>query len=214
MKSESKFIIGIAIFTIALVLGGVFFLSKTQKPQSSPDAPVDQNLVMDGATHTIGDRNAPLKVVEFGDFQCPACGQAYPIVKKVLENNKDEFFFVFRHYPLSLHKNAKFAAQASEAAAIQGKFWEMHDLIYENQNEWSDSGKIQEIFEGYADKIGLDKSKFKDDIDKTTGIVNEDYALGNKVGVQSTPTFFINGKKYPGVISEATFQELLNSASQ
>ena len=213
MTGENKFLIGIGIITAILLIAGVFFFSKNQPPPENSNQTIDQNTVLANATHTIGDQNAPLNVVEFGDFQCPACAQAEPILKKVLGQNDEKIYFVFRHYPLSTHKNARIAAQAAEAASIQDKFWEMHDLIYENQKEWSDSGDAEEIFFRYAEQIGLDKSKFKDDIDKTTTTINDDYALGNKVGVKSTPTFFINGKKYSGVVSEATFQQLLDSAN-
>ena len=211
MTGENKFLIGIGIITAILLIAGVFFFSKNQPPPENSNQTIDQNTVLANATHTIGDQNAPLNIVEFGDFQCPACAQAEPILKKVLGQNDEKIYFVFRHYPLSTHKNARIAAQAAEAASIQEKFWEMHDLIYENQKEWSDSGNAEEIFFRYAEQIGLDKSKFKDDIDKTTTTINDDYALGNKVGVKSTPTFFINGKKYSGVVSEATFQQLLDS---
>jgi len=213
MTGENKFLIGIGIITAILLIAGVFFFSKNQPPPENSNQTIDQNTVLANATHTIGDQNAPLNVVEFGDFQCPACAQAEPILKKVLGQNGEKIYFVFRHYPLSTHKNARIAAQAAETAGIQGKFWEMHDLIYENQKEWSDSGDAEEIFFRYAEQIGLDKSKFKDDIDKTTTTINDDYALGNKVGVKSTPTFFINGKKYSGVVSEATFQQLLDSVN-
>ena len=213
MTGENKFLIGIGIITAILLIAGVFFFSKNQPPPENSNQTIDQNTVLANATHTIRDQNAPLNVVEFGDFQCPACAQAEPILKKVLGQNGEKIYFVFRHYPLSTHKNARIAAQAAETAGIQGKFWEMHDLIYENQKEWSDSGDAEEIFFRYAEQIGLDKSKFKDDIDKTTTTINDDYALGNKVGVKSTPTFFINGKKYSGVVSEATFQQLLDSVN-
>ena len=213
MTGENKFLIGIGIITAILLIAGVFFFSKNQPPPENSNQTIDQNTVLANATHTIGDQNAPLNVVEFGDFQCPACAQAEPILKKVLGQNGEKIYFVFRHYPLSTHKNARIAAQAAETAGIQGKFWEMHDLIYENQKEWSDSTDAEEILVQYAEQIGLNKSKFKDDIDKTTGLINDDYALGNKVGVKSTPTFFINGKKYSGVVSEATFQQLLDSVN-
>jgi len=213
MTGENKFLIGTATITLILIIGGVIFFSKNQPPPENSSQDIDQNTVLAGATHTIGNQNAPLNVVEFGDFQCPACAQAEPILKKILSQNREKIYFTFRHYPLTFHKNARIAAQAAEAASIQGKFWEMHDLIYQNQKEWSDSTGAEEIFERYAEDIGLDKSKFKDDIDKTTAIINDDYALGNKVGVQSTPTFYINGKKYSGVVSEVTFQQLLDSVN-
>lgn len=215
MNTESKFIIAIAIVTIGLVVGGVFLFSKNS-PQTNNnqqgEQTIDQSLLLSGATHTQGEASASAKIVEFGDFQCPACAQAEPILKNVISKNKEKVYFVFRHYPLTFHKNAKLAAQVCEAASIQGKFWEMHDLVYQNQKDWSEKDNAGEIFTKYAQEIGLDTAKFNEDIGKTSDIVMQDYVLGNKVGVESTPTFFINGKKYPGVISESQLQELINNS--
>ncbi|OGD92965.1 hypothetical protein A2697_05470 [Candidatus Curtissbacteria bacterium RIFCSPHIGHO2_01_FULL_41_44] len=189
---------------------GAFVLGKGNgQPKQVLDS-VDQNILLANSKHAIGNPETAIKIVEFADFQCPACGQAHPIIKKVLESNKDRAYFVFRHFPLPSHKNSKSAAQAAEAAGEQDKFWEMHDLIFENQKEWSESGKAQEIFESYAQKLGLDLGKFKEDFDKVKNPIEQDYADGNRVGVDSTPTFFINGQKYPGVVSFEQFQKLID----
>src|SRR3989344_6375729 len=101
MTVENKFLIGTATITLILIIGGVIFFSKNQPPPENSSQDIDQNTVLAGATHTIGNQNAPLNVVEFGDFQCPACAQADPILKKILSQNREKIYFVFRHYPLS-----------------------------------------------------------------------------------------------------------------
>src|SRR3989344_1331780 len=210
MNTETKFIIGIALVTLIVITAGAFVLGKGNgQPKQVLDS-VDQNILLANSKHAIGNPETAIKIVEFADFQCPACGQAHPIIKKVLESNKDRAYFVFRHFPLPSHKNSKSAAQAAEAAGEQDKFWEMHDLIFENQKEWSESGKAQEIFESYAQNLGLDLGKFKEDFDKVKNPIEQDYADGNRVGVDSTPTFFINGQKYPGVVSFEQFQKLID----
>ena len=210
MNTETKFIIGIALVTLIVITAGAFVLGKGNgQPKQVLDS-VDQNILLANSKHAIGNPETAIKIVEFADFQCPACGQAHPIIKKVLESNKDRAYFVFRHFPLPSHKNSKSAAQAAEAAGEQDKFWEMHDLIFENQKEWSESGKAQEIFESYAQKLGLDLGKFKEDFDKVKNPIEQDYADGNRVGVDSTPTFFINGQKCPGVVSFEQFQKLID----
>lgn len=211
MSTEAKFIITISVVTIGLIIGGVFFFSKSSKP---PDQQIDQTLILSNVKHSKGNIDAKVKIVEFADFQCPACGTAYPIVKKVVETNRDKVYYVFRHFPLPVHNNGKIAGQAAEAAGSQGKFWEMHDMLFEKQAEWSGEGDPEKVFEEYAQNIGLDVGKFKEDIKNAIGPVNQDAADGKKLTVSSTPTFFINGQKYPGVLEEATFLQLINSTGQ
>lgn len=211
MSTESKFLIGIGIVTLMIIGIGVVFFSQ-QKPKVK-GVQTDQNLILADARNTIGAGDAPVKIVEFGDFQCPACATAQPIVKTILETNKDKVYFVFRHYPLPTHKNAMVAAKAAEAAGGQDKFFEMHDILYERQKEWENTRNPKEIFERYALEIRLDVNKFREDFDKGIENINKDYALGNQVGVDSTPTFFINGQKYPGVVSQGQFQQLIDRAT-
>jgi len=211
MSAESKFFIGVGFVTLMLVIAGVFFLGKQKPAENNPK--VDQGIILADAKHTIGDSNAPVTVVEFADFQCPACQVAYPIVKTIIGKNSDKVYFVFRHYPLPSHKNARDAAKATEAADVQGKFFEMHDMLFEKQKEWENSSQAKTIFEKYASEIGLDVDKFKDDFDSGAENINADSALGNRIGVNSTPTFFINGQKYPGVINQDQFQGIIDQAS-
>jgi protein-disulfide isomerase len=146
--------------------------------------------------HLQGNRNAPLELVEFGDYQCPHCGRAYPIIKAVQQSMGDQLKFVFRNFPLSeIHPEAFESAIATEAAALQDKFWEMHDIIFEHQLHLD-----PEYLFLYAQKIGLDLNQFKDDIQRKAlaDKVEADFESGVRSGVNGTPSFFINGKKYQG----------------
>ena len=204
MSTESKFFIVIGIFTVIIVTAGVFFFSRS-KPQDNPSQKADEAVLYSNTKNSTGDPNAPVKIVEFADMQCPACRSAQPIIKSVLEKHKDQIYFVFRHYPLSTHKNARAAAKAVEAASLQGKIWEMVDLLYTKQPEWSEKSNPEDLFAGYAQELGLDVEKFKTDLDESYDIIDRDFADGNKLSVSSTPTFFINGEKKPGVMQEADF---------
>jgi protein-disulfide isomerase len=146
--------------------------------------------------HIQGNKNAPLELVEYGDYQCGHCGHAYGIIKAVQLEMGNNLKFVFRNFPLTeSHPDAFKAAVAAEAAALQNKFWEMHDIIYENQErlDW-------EALIFYAVKIGLDANRFQDDIQKDTVTVKveDDFESGVRSGVNGTPSFFINGEKYDG----------------
>ena len=211
MNTESKFFIGIGLVTLVVIVAGVFFLGR--KSTSTQPVINEQKVLGTSIRNFQGNPNAPVKIVEFADFQCPACAVAHPIVKSIIAKNQDKVYFVYRHYPLSSHRNAKLAAQAAEAAGGQGKFWQMYDMIFENQKEWSDTSNAKEIFETYAQKLDLDTNKFKDDFNKVKDPIDQDYADGNQVGVTSTPTFFINGQKHAGVIDASQFQTLIDQAS-
>lgn len=146
--------------------------------------------------HAQGNDNADLTIVEYGDYQCPYCGAAYPVLKELMKEFKGQVNFVFRNFPLSeMHPYARPAAIAAEAADLQGKFWEMHDVIYENQQSLNENLLFQ-----LAEKIGLNLSQFKEDIQKTEleKKVDSDFESGIISGVNGTPSFFINGNKFNG----------------
>ena len=159
--------------------------------------------------HILGKNTAPLELVEYGDYQCPHCGHAYPIIKKVQRSLGADLKFVFRNFPLSeMHPDAFNAAVAAEAAGLQQKFWDMHDIIFENQQKLD----MINLFL-YAKTIGLDLERFKNDIQKNTLIikVEQDFESGVKSGVNGTPSFFINGKKYNGDWEEDVFTQYLRT---
>ena len=143
-----------------------------------------------------GGKDASVVLVEYSDFQCPACGAYFPVMKGLKEAYGDKLKIVYRNYPLtSLHPNAQLAAQAAEAAGIQGQFFVMHDLLFGNQQTWSTEADPTNTFVGYATSIGLDIEKFKTDLtsDETFESVKDDIRSGNKSNIDSTPTFFLNG---------------------
>jgi diadenylate cyclase len=146
--------------------------------------------------HVRGAATAPVTLVEYGDFECPYCGRMYPVVKELRKRAGDRLRVVFRHFPLdSVHPHARRAAEAAEAAAAQGRFWEMHDLLFENQDDLDD-----EALRRYAARLGLDMARFEDDLAERRHAprVREDRLDGERTGVEGTPTFFINGARYEG----------------
>lgn len=146
--------------------------------------------------HIEGSDQAVITIVEFDDYQCPHCAHAYPVIKEIQQAFGDQIRFVFRHFPLQeSHEFAFQAALAAEAAALQGKFWEMHDAIYDNQYRLSD-----ELFEELAETIGLDIEQFDQDIN-TEAIkqkVEDDFESGVRSGVNGTPSFYVNETKFDG----------------
>ncbi len=148
------------------------------------------------ADHIMGNGQADLTIVEYGDYQCPHCGAAHPILKEMMAELGSQIRFVFRNFPLSeMHPYALPAALAAEAAGLQGKFWEMHDAIYENQNLLS-----ERLLLDIAEQLGLDIPKFKSDVKSEVlqDRVDSDFESGMLSGVNGTPTFFVNGQKFDG----------------
>ncbi len=198
MSRETKIMIGIGLAFVAVIAVIGFGIKSQMNP-----TPADNTLLIKASSHSTANPSAKVNLVEFGDYQCPACGAAYPVVKKITDDYKTNpnFNFVFRNFPLSQHQNAQIAAQAAEASGAQGKYWEMHDALYENQDKWSENGKPLDLFVGYAQKIGLDINKFKADVQssKYSSVISSDYQDGVALGVNSTPTFYLNGKAIVGV---------------
>jgi protein-disulfide isomerase len=146
--------------------------------------------------HAQGPADAPVTLVEYGDYECPYCGNAYPVVKRLQRELGPKLRFVFRNFPLNtIHAHAGVAAQAAEAAAAQGKFWEMHDLLYEHQHDLADADLVN-----YALKLGLEVYRFESDLSGEVYArrVSEDFRGGVRSGVNGTPTFFINSARYDG----------------
>lgn len=185
-----------------LTIGGLILLSK--KDSVNVDTIDPAKAVSETETaigdHVYGNKSSEVVLIEYGDFACPGCGGAYPQLKAIKETYKDKIGFIFRNFPLTaIHPNALAASTAAEAAGLQGKFWEMHDTLYENQNAWTtiDASKRTDVFVGYAEDIGLDTEQFKNDLSdpRVTAKVSRDRALGQKVQVASTPTLYIGNEK-------------------
>ncbi len=166
------------------------------------------------ADHIRGNPNAPVTVIEYEDFQCPACGTYFPVMEKLFNESSTTMRLVFRHFPLTQHANAIPAAEASEAAATQGKFWEMYSLLYANQNDWSEKphADAESIFEGYATTLGLDITKFKADLvsSTTAAIIVAGETESRKIGIDHTPTYFVNGKE----TNFATYEEIKKTVDE
>ena len=194
MQTDIKVILGIVLTTVAVVGGGVYIATRSAPVKNAQT--YNPALVTKTTSHSTRALPAPVTVVEFGDFQCPACGYAYPTVKKVMEHYKDDasVAFVFRHFPLSQHANAIPAAHAAEAAALQGKFWEMGDLLYTKQGDWGEKTDPSSFFTTYAQTLGLDAAKFKTDSASTmvADTVANDLKDALALSLDHTPTFIIN----------------------
>ena len=162
--------------------------------------------------HAEGPADAPWTLVEYGDYQCPYCGAAYPVVKRLQKTLGKKLRFVFRNFPLTqAHPYALIAAEAAEAAALQGKFWEMHDFLFEQQTLLK-----PEVIPSWAKRIGLNIEQFETDI-KHGGVekrIKEDRQSGIRSGVNGTPTFYINGKRYDGSPTYNSLLAALESASE
>lgn len=159
--------------------------------------------------HVQGPEEAPIHLIEYGDYQCPFCGRAYGVIKRLQQIFGNDLRFTFRNFPLGIqHPHAMDAARAAEAAAAQGKFWEMHDLLYENQQNLS----LERILE-LTTKLGLDRNKFTADMasDNVIEKIERDLYEGARKGVNGTPSFFINGKHYLGDWSYPAMLETLTA---
>src|SRR5687767_3337240 len=214
MKRLLPFIIILGVLGVAV--GSVVYLTRSNSgsmagvnanQSSSSSQPTPQPTLKPARTgvagaepaHTHGPANAPVKIEEFGDFECPPCGLFHPILKQMHDEFGDKLQVIFREFPLANHNHAIPAASAAEAAGMQGKFWEMHALIFENQNQWKTQFDVRPTFEGYAKQIGLDVERYKRDLtsDRVEQRIFLDGKRARSMGVNSTPTVFLNGREVP-----------------
>ena len=204
-----------AVFLIilALILWGLTVAMNKSSVSTTnnliPPAPVSTS------DHILGPSNAPVTMIEYGDFECPACGVYFPLVERLMKEASSTVRLVFRHFPLPQHANALITAEASEAASLQGKFWDMYRLIYEHQSDWSNLTDAHDILDSYAGQIGLDMVKFKADLDSAAvkTLIANDQAEGVKIGIEGTPTFFVNGKAITNPQSYEAFKSLIEAAA-
>ncbi|NCU29493.1 DsbA family protein [Candidatus Saccharibacteria bacterium] len=209
---------------IVAILGGAVYLSSqnkldisniTKEQMANIIGPEERNGQI--GDRTVGNEKSKIVLIEYGDYQCPGCRTAAPEARRVAEKYKDHIVLVFRNFPISSsHPNARAAAAAAEAAGQQGKYWQMHDLLYENQDSWAqaDLKNRTKVFTDYARDLGLDETKFSETMasPEVSQKINFDYAIGRAMGVSATPTFYLNGEaleaKAGNYIEEAVQKEL------
>lgn len=207
------------VVAVLVIFGGIFWLTsnKTDAPSSSNNS--------QASNHVEGENKAGVTLVEYGDYQCPGCGQYYQPVKDLVAKYNKQIAFQFRNFPLTqIHPNAFAGARAAEAASLQGKFWEMHSLLFQqntayyasNQklNTWINSPDPLAIFTNYAKQLGLNTEQFKADYasENVNDTINADIAAGKKLNVSSTPTFYLDGKQVQPSPSVDSFSQFIDDA--
>jgi protein-disulfide isomerase len=195
MKRYLPFVI-VAVVALATIGSGAM-LYRAKRPQvlSIPG----NKMLGKGDTesaHVRGNPDAPVTLEEYGDFQCPPCGMFAAFLQQLEKEYDSRLRVVFRNFPLSMHEHAREAALAAEAAGLQGRFWEMHDVLYREQETWSKAANVRQLFESYAGTMGLDLDKFRNDMDgeEVKARVDADRQRGQSLGIQITPTVFINNQ--------------------
>ena len=215
----SKQFLGVIVVVI-LVFVGIFIFGSNKS--DTPTSKTSSTATL--TEHIEGQGKDGVTLVEYGDYQCPYCGEYYPIVKQIEAEYNTQITFQFRNFPLvSIHQNAFAGARAAEAAGLEGKFWQMHDLLYE-QNEayyagqtagsWIGASDPTPYFDADAQELGLNVTQFKADYasDTVNNLVNADMAEGNKLNIDATPTFFLDGKQIQPTESASSFQQFINAA--
>ncbi len=209
--------LGIWAGIIVILIGGLWLLISAVNNSPSPSTPVEMTnlppVSKDDFVKGPGSASDSAKVtlIEYGDFQCPSCGAYFPLVKQLSAEFGNELRIVHRFFPLTnIHKNAMIAAQTAYAAGLQGKFWEMHDTLYENQTSWSDTNP-RETFIGYAKDLKLNLDKFKQDLDSdsTKQFINQSASEAISIGINSTPTFFVNKLKIKNPANYEAFKKII-----
>jgi protein-disulfide isomerase len=196
------------LIVIVVIVLGIWWLVASSNSSGSVDVPPSTEVTQ--ADWTKGGTNTNAAIIEYSDFQCSACEAYFPIIKQLTEEFGDLIQFAYRHYPLrSIHPNADEAAHAAEAAGAQGKFWEMHDMLFERQHDWSNARNPFDFFSDYAEQISLDAEQFKTDYDsdKSKNTVRAHETAGRRIGINGTPTFILNGER---ITSPQGYEEFRN----
>jgi protein-disulfide isomerase len=225
MTNEVKIVSTVGALMV-LLIGGAFFAVKADTGNPSGPATAatglsDAGQLVRDDSYFLGPKDAKVTVVEFADYQCPACKFAFGQVNQIEEEYKGKSVkFVFRNFPLPSHKNAQIAHNAAEEAGKQGKFWEMHHKLFENQEQWSSDGptskskqQAEDIIVGYARELGINADEVRKAIEENryNGTFSRDLADGEALGVTGTPSFYVNGKqvKYTQGLRDAIEAELV-----
>ena len=205
LSQETKIILGIVVITVVILIGAAIVLgngSSTASTDQSSNPKADNGQLVTKESYQ-SNPGAKVTLVEFADFECPGCGAMYPVVKELQKEYGTKLNLVYHNFPLPMHPYAKNAVQSAIAAGDQGKFWQMHDLLFENQDTWAastDSTSAQKLINSYAQSLHLNMTKYAQDqaSPATISRMTTDLADGNTLGVNSTPTFYIDQHKYIG----------------
>lgn len=211
-----------SLVLVALIIGfgGLFWFSKSKQIGTTKTSNVQPT------NHIKGEGKSGVTLIEYGDFECSACWQYEPLLNELYEKYKKEIFFQYRHFPLTqIHQNALAGHRAAEAASKQGKFWEMHDILFLRAHQKDAEGKVRDtewtltnspasFFEQYAQSLGLDIAKFKADMSsaEVNDLINADKDAGNKLGLTGTPSFILNGKKIDSPRDLESFSKIIDEA--
>jgi len=204
-------------FSVLMVLGGGFGVVKLAQESKVLENSKGTVPAVSAADKKLGDQQAPVVLTEYADFQCPSCKAADPILKQLLSEYQGKVVLIYRNFPLiQIHSTALLAATAAEAANLQGKFWEMHDALYQNQAIWADKSNADEIFASFAQSLGLNIEKFKSDMHSAEiqGKIKSDYDEAIRLNLDHTPTFAINGKIVANPSDYQGYKDLVEEALQ
>lgn len=216
LTNEAKIIIGICVVTLVLVVGAALLFGGNSSSTPQSTTPIKNANILIRKDSAEINNHAKVTLVEFGDFECPACGAEYPVVTQILQNYKGKINYVFRNFPLPQHANAPEAAEAAEAAKAQGNFFGMFNLLYQNQNTWGDASDPTSYFVQYAKDLHLNVKQFENDVKnkKYAKVIQQDINDGYAVDVNATPTFFLNGVPMVGVLPYSDFQTAIDKDLQ
>jgi len=205
------------LIVLVLIIWGLFVAMN--RPASNGLPNVGSPVPITAVDHVEGPADAKVTLIEYGDFQCPACAVYAVLVEKLASAEASTSLrVVFRHFPLPQHQNAPISAQASEAASSQGKFWDMYKLIYAGQADWENQSDAaaRKIFDGYAAQLDLNQAQFDRDIDSPAAkqFIQSEQAEGQTLGIDYTPTFFVNGKIITNPQGYEAFKAIIDSAAR
>jgi protein-disulfide isomerase len=201
---------GITTLVVIGICVGLFIVSRINKQTNS-----QLSMPISASDWSQGNKQAPVSLVEYSDFQCPACASFSTVIKQLQNDLGNNLLFVYRHFPLkNIHPHAQLAAQAAEAAGKQQKFWEMHDMLFERQLAWENVSDPTTVFTTYATELKMNKEQFLKDLNSDSVLkkIDTDVASAEEMQLDSTPTFFINGKKITDLQSYGEFRKLFENA--
>ena len=213
MKEETQKLRIFGFAALVVIVGAIILFNLSEKSHTDTSNKNGTLIRENSHSTATGTYNYKVTMVEFGDYQCPACRFVEPEIKKLIDEYKDKVKLVYRHYPLPQHKNAVIAAQAAEAAGEQAKFWEMHAKMYETQDKWKDIENPIDFYVGLAKEFALDTTKFKASVEsgKFKDIIDQDRRDADDFAISATPTLYINGEKYAGSMSYEAMKVKIDS---